>query len=81
VVAQPSHVLIGESQEHAIRTTWSYMAAADLIIGRDPIVVAGRNGDACMRAGRTSRGAQLHAIHSGVCDQCQLRTPADARVS
>ena len=47
-----SHVLIGASQE-AIRTTRVSMAAADLIIGCDPIVVANKETMMRMRAGRT----------------------------
>jgi indolepyruvate ferredoxin oxidoreductase len=47
-----SHVLIGASQE-AIRTTRVSMAAADLIIGCDPIVVASKETMMRMRAGRT----------------------------
>ena len=47
-----SHVLIGASQE-AIRTTRVSMAAADLIIGCDPIVAASKETMMRMRAGRT----------------------------
>jgi len=47
-----SHVLIGASQE-AIRTTRVSMAAADLIIGCDPIVAANKETMMRMRAGRT----------------------------
>ena len=47
-----SHVLIGTSQE-AIRTTRVSMAAADLIIGCDPIVAANKETMMRMRAGRT----------------------------
>jgi indolepyruvate ferredoxin oxidoreductase len=47
-----SHVLIGASQEH-IRTTRVSMASADLIIGCDPIVVAGKETLLRMRNGRT----------------------------
>ena len=47
-----SHVLIGDSQE-AIRTTRVGMAAADLIIGCDPIVTAGKETMLRMRQGRT----------------------------
>jgi indolepyruvate ferredoxin oxidoreductase len=47
-----SHVLIGDSQD-AIRTTRVGMAAADLIIGCDPIVTAGKETMLRMREGRT----------------------------
>ena len=47
-----SHVLIGASQ-NAIRTTRVGMASADLVIGCDPIVVAGKETLLRMRAGRT----------------------------
>jgi indolepyruvate ferredoxin oxidoreductase len=47
-----SHVLIGETQDD-IRTTRVSMAAADLIIGCDPIVTAGKETVLRMREGRT----------------------------
>jgi len=47
-----SHVLIGE-QPDDIRTTKVSMAAADLIIGCDPIVTAGKDTVLRMREGRT----------------------------
>ncbi len=47
-----SHVLVGENQDD-IRTTRVGMAAADLIIGCDPIVTAGKETVMRMRAGRT----------------------------
>jgi indolepyruvate ferredoxin oxidoreductase len=47
-----SHVLIGQTQD-SIRTTRVGMASADLIIGCDPIVVAGKETLTRMRAGRT----------------------------
>ena len=47
-----SHVLIGASQED-IRTTRVGMAGADLIIGCDPIVAAGKETVLRMREGRT----------------------------
>ncbi len=47
-----SHVLVGDSQDD-IRTTRVGMAAADLIIGCDPIVTAGKETVMRMRAGRT----------------------------
>ena len=47
-----SHVLIGTTQDD-IRTTRVSMAAADLIIGCDPIVTAGKETVLRMREGRT----------------------------
>ncbi|MDZ7920926.1 indolepyruvate ferredoxin oxidoreductase family protein [Rhodoferax sp.] len=47
-----SHVLIGVSQD-AIRTTRVGMASADLVLGCDPIVVAGKETLVRMRPGRT----------------------------
>jgi indolepyruvate ferredoxin oxidoreductase len=47
-----SHVLIGERQED-IRTTRVGMASADLVLGCDPIVVAGKETLIRMRSGRT----------------------------
>lgn len=47
-----SHVLIGASQD-AIRTTRVGMASADLVLGCDPIVVAGKETLVRMRPGRT----------------------------
>jgi len=47
-----SHVLIGATQD-AIRTTRVGMASADLVLGCDPIVVAGKETLLRMRAGRT----------------------------
>ncbi|HYW56981.1 MAG TPA: indolepyruvate ferredoxin oxidoreductase family protein [Polaromonas sp.] len=47
-----SHVLIGASQDD-IRTTRVSMAGADLIIGCDPIVTAGKETMMRMREGRT----------------------------
>ena len=47
-----SHVLIADAQD-AIRTTRVSTAAADLIIGCDPIVTAGKETVLRMRAGRT----------------------------
>ena len=47
-----SHVLIAEREE-AIRTTRVSMAAADLILGCDPIVTAGKETVLRMREGRT----------------------------
>ena len=47
-----SHVLIGASQD-AIRTTRVGMACADLVIGCDPVVSAGKETTLRLRAGRS----------------------------
>ncbi|MFD1709427.1 indolepyruvate ferredoxin oxidoreductase family protein [Ottowia sp. GY511] len=55
-----SHVLIGRSQDD-IRTTRVSMAAADLIIGCDPIVAANKETVTRMREGRTHVALNSHA--------------------
>lgn len=55
-----SHVLLGDSQE-AIRTTRVSMAAADLIIGCDPVVSASKETLLRMRPGRTHVALNSHA--------------------
>jgi indolepyruvate ferredoxin oxidoreductase len=55
-----SHVLIGERAED-IRTTRVSMAGADLIIGCDPIVAAGKETMLRMRAGRTHVALNSHS--------------------
>ena len=55
-----SHVLIGASQDD-IRTTRVGMAAADLIIGCDPIVAANQETLLRMREGRTHVALNSHA--------------------
>jgi len=55
-----SHVLIAPTQD-AIRTTRVGMASADLIIGCDPIVVAGKETALRMRAGRTHVALNSHS--------------------
>ena len=55
-----SHVQIGASQE-ALRTTRVGMASADLVIGCDPIVVAGQETLMRMRAGRTHVALNSHS--------------------
>ncbi|MBC5763603.1 indolepyruvate ferredoxin oxidoreductase family protein [Ramlibacter albus] len=54
-----SHVLISDSQD-AIRTTRVGMAGADLIIGCDPIVTAGKETVLRMREGRTHVALNAH---------------------
>ena len=55
-----SHVLIGERAED-IRTTRVGMAGADLIIGCDPIVAAGKETVLRMRPGRTHVALNSHS--------------------
>ena len=55
-----SHVLIGEHAED-IRTTRVSMAGADLIIGCDPIVAAGKETVLRMRPGRTHVALNSHS--------------------
>ena len=55
-----SHVLIGARQQD-IRTTRVSMAAADLIIGCDPIVTAGKETVLRMREGRTHVALNSHS--------------------
>ena len=56
-----SHVLIGADQD-AIRTTRVSMAAADLIIGCDPIVAANKETVLRMREGHTHVALNTHAV-------------------
>ncbi|MEO6624798.1 MAG: DUF6537 domain-containing protein, partial [Burkholderiaceae bacterium] len=55
-----SHVLLAKDQ-HDIRTTRVSMAAADLIIGCDPIVAAGKETMMRMREGRTHVALNAHS--------------------
>jgi len=55
-----SHVLIGERQQD-IRTTRVGMAAADLVIGCDPLVTAGKETMLRMREGRTHVALNSHS--------------------
>ena len=55
-----SHVLIGERQDD-IKTTRVGMAAADLIVGCDPIVAADKETSLRMREGRTHVALNSHA--------------------
>ncbi len=55
-----SHVLIADDQD-AIRTTRVSMAAADLIIGSDPIVTGGKETVLRMRHGRTRVALNGHS--------------------
>jgi indolepyruvate ferredoxin oxidoreductase len=56
-----SHVLIGASQGD-IRTTRVSMAAADLVIGCDPIVAVAKETMLRMREGRTRVALNAHAV-------------------
>ncbi|MFZ3128116.1 MAG: indolepyruvate ferredoxin oxidoreductase family protein [Rhodoferax sp.] len=55
-----SHVLIAATQDD-IRTTRVGMASADLVIGCDPVVVAGKETTLRMRAGRTHVALNAHS--------------------
>jgi indolepyruvate ferredoxin oxidoreductase len=55
-----SHVLIAATQDD-IRTTRVSMASADLVIGCDPIVVAGKETTMRMRKGRTHVALNSHS--------------------
>jgi indolepyruvate ferredoxin oxidoreductase len=55
-----SHVLIGDRQDD-IRTTRVSMAGADLVIGCDPIVTAGKETVLRMRRGRTRVALNAHS--------------------
>ncbi|MFT3718371.1 indolepyruvate ferredoxin oxidoreductase family protein [Pseudorhodoferax sp.] len=54
-----SHVLIGPCQDD-IRTTRVSMAAADLVLGCDPLVAAGKETTVRMREGRTRVALNTH---------------------
>jgi indolepyruvate ferredoxin oxidoreductase len=56
-----SHVLIGVTQD-AIRTTRVGTACADLVLGCDPIVVAGKDTMLRMRPGRTHVALNAHSV-------------------
>ena len=77
-----SHVLIGATQDD-IRTTRVSAAAADLIIGCDPIVTANKETVARMREGRTHVALNAHAtptaafVKDGGWQNPQARCAAD----
>ena len=76
-----SHVLIGASQDD-IRTTRVSMAAADLIIGCDPIVAAAKDTVMRMRAGRTHVALNSHATPTAAfVTNANWVNPSDACVS
>ncbi len=73
-----THVLIGASQD-AIRTTSVGMAGADLIIGCDPIVTAGKETVLRMREGRTHVALNSHGTPTAAFVQnADWQNPAEA---
>jgi indolepyruvate ferredoxin oxidoreductase len=73
-----SHVLIADGQD-AIRTTRVSMAAADLIIGCDPIVTAGKETVLRMRPGRTRVALNGHSTPTAAfVKDAAWENPADA---
>jgi indolepyruvate ferredoxin oxidoreductase len=75
-----SHVLIGDSQD-AIRTTRVTMAGADLVIGCDPIVTAGKETVLRMRPGRTHVALNGHSTPTAAfVKNSNWANPADACV-
>ncbi len=73
-----SHVLIGASQD-AIRTTRVGMAGADLIIGCDPIVAAGKETMLRMREGRTHVALNSHSTPTAAfVHNADWQNPAEA---
>ncbi|PIT71631.1 indolepyruvate ferredoxin oxidoreductase family protein [Limnohabitans sp. B9-3] len=72
-----SHVLIADDQE-TIRTTRVSMAAADLIIGCDPIVSAGKETLQRMLAGRTHVALNAHSTPTAAfVKNTDWQNPAD----
>ncbi|WP_310644467.1 indolepyruvate ferredoxin oxidoreductase family protein [Limnohabitans sp.] len=73
-----SHVLIANDQD-TIRTTRVSMAAADLIIGCDPIVSAGKETLQRMLAGRTHVALNAHSTPTAAfVKNTDWQNPADA---
>ncbi len=76
-----SHVLIAQRQDD-IRTTRVSMAAADLVIGCDPIVAAGKETALRMRAGRTHVALNSHSTPTAAfVKNANWQNPADACVA
>ena len=76
-----SHVLIGATQD-AIRTTRVSMAAADLVIGCDPLVAANKETALRMREGRTHVALNSHAAPTAAfVTNANWVNPSDACVS
>ncbi|MDB5870569.1 MAG: putative indolepyruvate ferredoxin oxidoreductase, alpha and beta subunit, partial [Ramlibacter sp.] len=73
-----SHILIGEHQDD-IRTTRVSMAGADLIIGCDPIVAAGKETVLRMREGRTHVALNSHSTPTAAfVKDANWANPSDA---
>ncbi|GAB3665799.1 indolepyruvate ferredoxin oxidoreductase family protein [Ramlibacter alkalitolerans] len=73
-----SHVLIADTQD-AIRTTRVSMAAADLIIGCDPIVTASKETVLRMRPGRTRVALNGHGTPTAAfVKNAEWANPSDA---
>jgi indolepyruvate ferredoxin oxidoreductase len=73
-----SHVLVADRQD-AIRTTRVSMAAADLVIGCDPIVTGGKETVLRMRAGRTRVALNGHAAPTAAfVKNAGWQNPSDA---
>ena len=73
-----SHVLIGANQDD-IRTTRVGMAGADLIIGCDPIVTAGKETVLRMREGRTHVALNAYSTPTAAfVHNANWQNPADA---
>nr|WP_145548833.1 indolepyruvate ferredoxin oxidoreductase family protein [Variovorax boronicumulans] len=73
-----SHVLIGQQQDD-IRTTRVSMAAADLILGCDPLVTAGKESTMRMREGRTHVALNVHgAPTAAFVKNTEWQNPAEA---
>jgi indolepyruvate ferredoxin oxidoreductase len=76
-----SHVIVGESQD-AIRTTRVNMAGADVVIGCDPIVAAGKETVLRMRPGRTHVALNGHSTPTAAfVKNANWANPADACVA
>jgi indolepyruvate ferredoxin oxidoreductase len=76
-----SHVLIGERMDD-IRTTKVGMAGADLVIGCDPIVTAGKETVLRMREGRTHVALNSHSTPTAAfVKNANWANPADACAS
>jgi len=76
-----SHVLIADTPDE-IRTTRVGMAAADLILGCDPIVTAGKETVLRMRAGRTRVALNGHSTPTAAfVKNADWRNPSDQCVA
>jgi len=76
-----SHVLIGASQD-AIRTTRVGTASADLVLGCDPVVVAGKETLIRMRPGRTHVALNANTVPTaGFVKNADWTNPGDQCVS